>query len=155
MNISTSILLAGVTAAAVGAARIVQETRHQRQRNETVLAGHQIEWLSQVSANADLAEMWAPVGVEARAYQEYMTANRMFCQLSLRNRLGFVTERQLPFHASALMNVEACRRYWARFAAVREEEAIGDEVAEKFNAAMHIAFHAHDQTQSASASAAR
>ncbi|MFJ2225558.1 DUF6082 family protein [Streptomyces anulatus] len=141
MKISTAILLTGVSVAGIGVARIVQEARHQQQRNEALAAGHQIEWLSRVSTNADLAKVWAKDGMDIETYQEQMTANRMLCQLSLRHRLGLVSDRKLPFFARMLMENEACKKYWDRFGALREEEAEGDKTAEKFTTALSLAAH--------------
>ncbi|MER6018837.1 MULTISPECIES: DUF6082 family protein [Streptomyces griseus group] len=142
MKLTTAILMTGVSVASVGVTRIVQETRHQRERNEALAAGHQIEWLSRVSTNADLARVWAKEGMDIKAYQEHMSANRMFCQLSLRHRLGLVSDRMLPFFARALMENEACKKYWDQFGALREEEAEGDRKSEKFTEAMSLAAHA-------------
>ncbi|WP_405434871.1 DUF6082 family protein [Streptomyces anulatus] len=139
MKLSTAILLTGVSVTGVGVARIVQEARHQRERNEALAAGHQIEWLSRVSTNADLAKVWAKDGMDIEAYQEQMTANRMLCQLSLRHRLGLVSDQKLPFFARVLMENKACKRYWDQFGALREEEAEGDRKGEQFTRAMSLA----------------
>ncbi len=95
-----------------------------------------------MSTNSDLAKVWAKEGMDVEAYQEQMTANRMFCQLSLRHRLGLVSDRQLSFYARVLMENEACKRYWAQFGRLREEEAEGDKTGAKFTKAMSLAAHA-------------
>ncbi|MET8346762.1 DUF6082 family protein [Streptomyces microflavus] len=133
----TTILAAGTLAAAgIGVARLLQEARHQKQRNEVALASMQITWLSQVSTNGDLAAIWKPAGLDVPAYQRMMTANRMLCQLTLRHRLGFVSERQLHFFASKIGENEAVREYLKRFGSLRAEEAAEDRDAAHFTAVL-------------------
>lgn len=136
MKFSTAILTAGASLVAVGVARLVQEARHQRQRNA---AGHQIDWLSRVSTDEELATVWAPPGMDVHTYQVHMAANRGLCQLSLRHRLGLVSKRQLAFYARELMEKGAYRRYWDEFGALREEEALGNRIEERFTRAMSAA----------------
>lgn len=142
MKLSNAILPTGVSAAGVGVARIAQETRHQRKRNEAPAAGHQLELLSRASMNPELAQVRVAKSTDITAQQELMRANRMFCQLSLRHRLGLVSDRKLPFFARMLMENEACKRYWDRFGTLREEKAEGHRRNEKFTKAMSVAARA-------------
>ncbi|MFE9913253.1 DUF6082 family protein [Streptomyces clavifer] len=155
MKLSTAALTAGtaisLATAVVGAARLRQEARHQAERNEALLARNQINWLAQVSTNSDLAELWKPEGMQAEEYMRLMSANRLLCMLSLRDRLGFVPNGHLPFHASWIMKSDVSRRYWKHFGDLRAQEADGDERAERFTDALNRAAHAHTQEHPAAA----
>ncbi|MEU3261464.1 DUF6082 family protein [Streptomyces albidoflavus] len=80
-------------------------------------------WLDQVATNEELAKAWAPEDVTPKDYMQLMQANRQLCALSLRDRLGLVTEVQRHLLVAALMKNEVMRRYWERFGGFREEEA--------------------------------
>ncbi|MCD9904607.1 DUF6082 family protein [Streptomyces sp. MT29] len=137
MRTTNTILAAGTAAlVAVSAARLFQEARHQKQRNEVALASLQITWLSQVSTNDDLAAAWKPADLEVEEYKRMMTANRMLCQLRLRHKLGVVSERQLRFFASALGENKAVQEYLKRFGSHRAEEAAEDTGAAHFTAVL-------------------
>jgi hypothetical protein len=118
MKLSTAVLAAGtavsLTTAVVGAARLRQDARHQTERNETTVAQNQLDWLTQMSTDPDLAKLWAPEGMDVQEYMQLLKANQLICTLSLRDRLGFIRDGQLPFFASMVMSSDVCRRYWAR-----------------------------------------
>ncbi|MFD4574982.1 hypothetical protein ACFWNK_03855 [Streptomyces sp. NPDC058417] len=100
MKLTTAVLTAGaavsLTTAVVGAARLRQDARHQTERNETVLARNQLDWLVQISTNPDLAKLWTPEDMDVDEYMQLLKANQLICMLSLRNRLGFVRTGHLP-----------------------------------------------------------
>ncbi|MFE4212259.1 DUF6082 family protein [Streptomyces sp. NPDC056844] len=143
MKLTTAVLAAGAAVSlattVVGAARLRQDARHQAERNEAILAGNQLDWLAQVSTTPDLAEIWKPEGMETEEYMRLMSANRLLCTFSLRDRLGFVPDERLPFFASMVMSSDVCRRYWARFGDLRAQEADGDQRAERFTEALNRA----------------
>lgn len=147
MKLTTAVLAAGaaisLTTAVVGAARLRQDARHQAQRNEATVARNQLDWLAQMSTNPDLAKLWAPEDMDVKEYMQLLNANQLICTLSLRDRLGFVRDDQLPFFAAMVMNSDVCRRYWARFGDLRAEEAQGNERAERFTDALNRAAQAH------------
>ncbi|MFJ4973019.1 DUF6082 family protein [Streptomyces sp. NPDC088755] len=151
MKLTTAVFAAGAAVSlattVVGAARLRQDARHQAERNEATLAGNQIDWLAQVSTSPDLAEIWKPEGMETEEYMRLMSANRLLCTLSLRDRLGFVPKGHLPFFAAWIMKSEVSRRYWKHFGDLRAQEAEGDERAEHFTRvlarAAEDAPHAH------------
>lgn len=140
MRIGTAVLLAGISVgaavAAVGTARLRQEARHQRERNEVALAQHQMAWLTQVSTDPAVAEKWKPADVGVEEYMGLMSANLLLCSLSLRDRLGFVSEDQLDLYASMVMESAVARRYWERFGPLRVQEAGTDPRAVRVNAAL-------------------
>ncbi|QWQ45149.1 peptide transporter permease SapC [Streptomyces sp. YPW6] len=140
MKISTAVLAAGVSIAAVGVAQLVQRSRQHKQRNDLALSLIQIEWLSRASSDEKEAAYWAPEGVEPEQYLPMLSGNRMFCQLSLRFRLGLVTDRQLVLYADKLMESAAACAYWARFGEHREAEALGKKTDEQFTRVMNEAF---------------
>ncbi|MFD7124256.1 MULTISPECIES: DUF6082 family protein [Streptomyces] len=140
MKVSTAVLAAGASIAAVGVAHLVQRRRQHKQRNDLALSLIQIEWLARASSDEKEAAYWAPEGVEPEQYQPLLSGNRMFCQLSLRFRLGLVTDRQLVLYADKLMESAAARAYWARFGEHREAEALGNETDEQFTRVMNEAF---------------
>lgn len=147
MKLTTTVLAAGTAVSlatiVVGAARLRQDARHQAERNEALLAGNQLAWLAQVSTHPDLAEIWKPEDVETQEYMRLMSANRLLCMLSLRDRLGFVPKGHLPFHAAWIMKSDVSRRYWKRFGDLRAQEAEGDERAEHFT---RVLSHAAENT---------
>ncbi len=155
MKLTTAVLAAGaalsLTTAVVGAARLRQDARHQAERNEGVVARNQLDWLAQMSINADLAKLWAPEGMDVEEYMQLLKANQLICTLSLRDRLGFVRAGQLPFYASKLMESDVCRRYWHRFGDLRAQEAEGDERAEHFTRVLDQAAKNHPQAPPAAA----
>ncbi|MFE7338118.1 DUF6082 family protein [Streptomyces griseus] len=104
MKVSTAILWAGVS---VGVAQLVQRDRQHKQHNDVALSLIQIEWLSRASGDEVEAAFWTPEGVDTEQYRRMLSANRMFCQLSLRFRLGLVTAWQLELYADKLMEVAA------------------------------------------------
>ncbi|MEU9059070.1 DUF6082 family protein [Streptomyces sp. NPDC048430] len=136
MKLTPAVLAAGAAVsfvtAVVGAARLRQDARHQAERNEALLAGNQLDWLAQVSTNPDLAELWKPEAMETEECMRLMSANRLLCMLSLRDRLGFVPKGHLPFHAAWIMKSDVSRRYWKHFGDLRAQEADGDERTERF-----------------------
>ncbi|MFD9778837.1 DUF6082 family protein [[Kitasatospora] papulosa] len=156
MKLSTAVLAAGaavsLTTATVGVARLRQDSRHQTERNEAVVARNQLDWLAQMSTNPDLAKLWAPEGMDVQEYMHLLKANQLICILSLRDRLGFVRDGHLPFFASMIMSSDVCRRYWARFGDLRAQEADGDKRAERFTAALNRAAQAHKQEHPAAVS---
>lgn len=151
MKLTTAVLAAGaavsLATSTVGAARLRQDARHQAERNEALLAGNQIDWLAQVSTNPGLAKLWKPEDVETEEYMRLMSANRLLCMLSLRDRLDFVPKGHLPFHAEWIMKSDICRRYWARFGDLRAQEAEGDERAEHFTRVLAAAARFHPEPQ--------
>ncbi|RPK91966.1 DUF6082 family protein [Streptomyces sp. ADI98-10] len=136
MKLTTAVLAASAAVSlattVVGAARLRQDARHQAERNEVILAGNQIDWLAQVSTTPDLAEIWKPEGMETEEYMRLMSANRLLCTFSLRDRLGFIPKGHLPFFAAWIMKSDVSRRYWKHFGDLRTQEAEGDERAEHF-----------------------
>ncbi|MFG2593916.1 DUF6082 family protein [Streptomyces sp. NPDC048438] len=155
MKITTAVLTSGaglsLATAVVGAARLRQDARHQAERNEALLAGNQIDWLAQTSTNADLAEIWKSEDMETEEYMRLMSANRLLCMFSLRDRLGFVPKGHLPFHAAWIMKSDVSRRYWKHFGDLRAQEAEGDEPAEHFTRVLDQAAQAHSNEHPAAA----
>ncbi|MCX4480913.1 DUF6082 family protein [Streptomyces cellulosae] len=155
MKLTTAVLAAGaavsLTTALVGAARLRQDTRHQAERNEAVLARNQLDWLAQMSTNPELAKLWAPEGTDVEEYMGLLKANQLICMLSLRDRLGFVRTGHLPWYAAKLMESDVCRRYWQRFGDLRAQEAEGDERADHFTRVLDQAAKNHLQAQLAAA----
>ncbi|MEW1687528.1 DUF6082 family protein [Streptomyces sp. NPDC091265] len=151
MKLTTSVLAVGaaisLTTAVVGAARLRQDARHQAERNEATVARNQLDWLAQMSTNPDLAKLWAPEDVDVQEYMQLLKANQLICALSLRDRLGFIRDGQLPFFASMVMTSDVCRRYWARFGDLRAQEAEGDKRAEHFTRALEAAARFHPEPQ--------
>ncbi|MET8723789.1 DUF6082 family protein [Streptomyces misionensis] len=136
MKLTSAVLAAGaavsLTTAVVGAARLRQDARHQAERNEAIVTRNQLDWLAQMSTDASLAKPWVPEGMDVEEYMQLLNANQLICMLSLRDRLGFVRDGQLPFYASMVMSSDVCRRYWHRFGDLRAREAEGDQRAEHF-----------------------
>jgi hypothetical protein len=155
MKLTTAVLTAGaavsLTTAVVGAVRLRQDARHQAERNEAVVARNQLDWLGQMSTNPDLAVLWTPEDMDVKEYMQLLKANQLICILSLRDRLGFVRDGQLPFYAAKLMESDVCRRYWKRFGGLRAEEAEGDERAEHFTQLLDHAAKNHPLAQPAAA----
>ncbi|MGC0400312.1 hypothetical protein RKD27_002956 [Streptomyces sp. SAI-126] len=155
MKLTTDVLAAGVavslTTAMAGAARLRQDARHQAERHESLLAGNQIDWLAQLSPNPDLAKLWNREDVEAEECMQLMSANRLICALSLRDRLGFVPKGHLPFFAAWIMKSDVTRRYWKRFGGLHAQEAEGNERAERFANALDRAAQAHSHEHTAAA----
>ncbi|MEU6553721.1 DUF6082 family protein [Streptomyces sp. NPDC046915] len=155
MKLTTAVLAAGaavsLTTAVVGAARLRQDARHQAERNEAVVARNQLDWLAQMSTNADLAKLWAPEDMSVEEYMQLMKANQLICTLGLRDRLGFIRDGHLPFFASLVMGNDVCRRYWHRFGELRAQEAEGDERAEHFTRVLDQAAKNHPKAQPAAA----
>ncbi|WP_442737937.1 DUF6082 family protein [Streptomyces pseudogriseolus] len=127
MKLTTAVVLAGTAvSAAVSAAavtRVRQQERHHGQEIEVAAARVQMDWLSQVATNHDLAKLWAPEDMDPEEYMKLMHANRQLCAFSLRDRLGLVTDEQRDLFASVLMQNPAIRAYWERFRSLRIEEA--------------------------------
>ncbi|MER7679077.1 hypothetical protein [Streptomyces sp. NPDC096934] len=115
MKPTTAVLAAGavvsLTTTVVGAARLRQDARHQAERNEAVVAHNQLDWLTQMSTNPDLAKHWTAEDMDVKEYMQLLHANQQICILSLRDRLGFVRDGQLPFSASKLMESDVCHRF--------------------------------------------
>ncbi|MFJ6527307.1 DUF6082 family protein [Streptomyces longwoodensis] len=155
MKLTTAVLAAGaalsLTTAVVGATRLRQDTRHQAERNEAFLTRNQLDWLAQMSTNPDLAKLWTPEDMDVEEYMQLLKANQLICILSVRDRLGFVRDGQLPFYAAKLMERDVCRRYWQRFGELRAQEAEGDEQAEHFTRVLDQAAKNHPQAQPAAA----
>ena len=155
MKLTTAVLAAGavvsLTTAVVGAVRLRQDTRHQAERNEAVLASNQLDWLAQMSTTHDLAKLWTPTDMEVEESMQLLKANQLICMLSLRNRLGFVHAGHLPWYAAKLMASDVCPRYWKRFGGLRAEEAEGDEQAEHFTQVLDRAAKNHPRAQAAAA----
>ncbi|MFJ8980138.1 DUF6082 family protein [Streptomyces sp. NPDC102282] len=149
MKLTTAVLAAGAAVSlattVVGAARLRQDARHHAERNEALLAGNQIDWLSQISTNPDLAEIWKPEGMKTEEYMRLMSANRLLCTLSLRDRLGFVPKGHLPFHAAWIMKSDVSRRYWSHFGDLRAQEAEGDDRSEHFTRVLEAAARFHPE----------
>lgn len=155
MKLTTAVIATGVavslTAAAIGAARLRQDARHQAERNDAILTQNQLGWLAQLSTNPDIARLWTPEGMDVAEYMQLVTANQAICMLSLRDRLGFVRTGHLPWYAAQLMETDACRRYWDQFGDLRAQEAEGDERAEHFTRVLDQAARNHPLSRSASA----
>lgn len=153
MKLTTAVLAAGAAVsfatAAVGVARLRQAARHQVERNEIALAQNQLDWLTQISTNENLAKNWTPDGMSVGEYMRLMKANQVICMVSLRDRLGFIRDGQMPFYASEIMDTEVCRKYWARYGNLRAREAEGDGRAEQFTEALNQAANAHSQANRA------
>ncbi|MFJ5875353.1 DUF6082 family protein [Streptomyces sp. NPDC093088] len=143
MNTVTTARLAGIAVTGIGLARLVQEARHQRQRNETVVAGNRLDWLNAVSTNRGLAELWALEGMEVKKYMRLLHVNLHLCVLGLRDRLGMVSQENLRLYASMLMKNDVFLRYWARFGSIRVQEAAGDRRSKKFTKVLVAVFKAH------------
>ncbi|MFJ5815305.1 hypothetical protein ACIQGT_15595 [Streptomyces sp. NPDC093108] len=62
MKISTAVLAAGASIAAVGVAQLVQRGRQHKQRNDLALSLIQIEWLSRASSDEPFGEARAAIG---------------------------------------------------------------------------------------------
>ncbi|WP_065476356.1 DUF6082 family protein [Streptomyces sp. PTY087I2] len=142
MRTSTAILSTGAALVGVGIARLLQEARHQEQRNEIVLAGNQLAWLRHVSTHRETAAMWAPADMEPPSYQEAMSGNWLLCMVSLRKRLGAADDRQLLHYARYLMRSKPCRMYWEKFRVVREDETAvsSDATGRAVNKALALAY---------------
>lgn len=155
MKLTTAVIAAGtaaaLTIAAVGAARLRQDARHQTERNDAVVARNHLDWLAQISTTPDLAKLWAPEDMDVEEYMQLLKANQLICMLSLRDRLGLVRDGHLPFSASMVMSSDVCRRYWHRFGDLRVQEAEGDERAEQFTRALDQAAKNHPQARSSAA----
>ncbi|WP_435058130.1 DUF6082 family protein [Streptomyces sp. bgisy060] len=155
MKLTTAVLTAGaalsLTTAVVGAVRLRQEARHQTDRNEAVVARNQLDWLAQISTDAELAKLWVPEDMGVEEYMQLLKANQLICTLSLRDRLGFVRDGHLPFFAAMVMSSDVCRRYWHRFGGLRAQEAEGDERAERFTRALDHAARNFPQARPAAA----
>ncbi|MBZ6230298.1 DUF6082 family protein [Streptomyces olivaceus] len=155
MKLTTAVLTAGaalsLSAAMLGAARLRQNARHQAERNDAVLTRNQLDWLAQMSTNADLAKRWAPEGLDVQEYMQLLKANQLICMLSLRDRLGFVRTGHLPWYAAKVMESDVCRRYWHRFGDIRAQEAEGNEQAEHFTRVLDHAAKNHPRAQPAAA----
>ncbi|MYX27445.1 peptide transporter permease SapC [Streptomyces sp. SID8381] len=155
MKLATAVLTAAaalcLTSAAVGAARLKQDARHQTERNDAILTRNQLDWLTQMSTNPDLARLWTPEDMDVEEYMQLLKANQLICTLSLRDRLGFVRPGHLPFYAATLMASDVCRRYWDRFGSLRAQEAEGDERAEHFTRVLDQAAKNHRHTAQAPA----
>ncbi|MCZ1008441.1 DUF6082 family protein [Streptomyces lydicus] len=153
MKLTTAVLTAGAAVsfatAAVGVSRLRQAARHQVERNEIALTRNQLDWLTQISTNADLAKDWAPDDMSVGEYMRLMKANQVICIVGLRDRLGFIRDGQMPFYASEIMNKEVCRRYWSHFGDLRVREAEGDGCAEEFTEALRQAARAYPQVKPA------
>lgn len=139
MKISTAVLAAGASVAAIGVAHLVQQHRHHKQGIDVALSRVQIEWLTRASSDPLEATFWAPEGVEPEKYQQMLSGNRSLCQLSLRFRLGLVSHRQLALHGDKLMATDTGRAYWERFGSYREAEA-ASRVERQFTQAMKDAY---------------
>ncbi|WP_236244480.1 DUF6082 family protein [Streptomyces sp. CC210A] len=133
MRIGTTVLLAGAAVVGVGVARLHQEAKHQRERVDIALTRNQLDWLEKVFTDPGVAAKWAPAGMEPGEYMGLMSANHMLCALSLRDRLGLVSKRQLRLYALMIMGNKTARRYWERFGHLRAEEAVGDPRAERLH----------------------
>ncbi|WP_433860172.1 DUF6082 family protein [Streptomyces kronopolitis] len=147
MKLSTTAIFA---VAAVGALRLVQRERHQRQLNEVAVAQIQINRLTHLTSHPELAASWAPTGMDTKEYVKILDANQQLCALSLRHKLGITTGRRLRFVAEWIMDHEVGRRYWERFGSLRAEETMDDSDAAEFNEAMNDAYMAHPKAQPAS-----
>ena len=97
--------------------------------------------------NPDLAKLWAPKDMGVQEYMQMLKANQLICTRSLRDRLGFIRDGQMPFFASMAMNSDVSRRSWARFGDLRAQEADGDERAEIFTRALEAAARFHPEPQ--------
>ncbi|WP_145497509.1 DUF6082 family protein [Streptomyces sp. CFMR 7] len=127
MKPTTAVLIAGTAVsaavAAVGIARVRQEKRTHADRTDIAAARVQMDWLTQVATNQDLAKLWAPEDMSAEDYMPLLHANRSLCALTLINRLGLISEKQRTFYAAELMKNKTVRAYWDRFGGLRAEEA--------------------------------
>ncbi|CAL9326608.1 DUF6082 family protein [Streptomyces sp. SudanB91_2054] len=131
--------------AAVGAAQLVQNERHQRQQNHVALARIHQDYLTRLTSEPELAKLWVPDDLEVEEYMKLLHCNQQMSALSLRNRLGLMGKGQLRFYASYMMDREIGRRYWDRFGSGREEEG-ADRADRRFNAAMRDAHTARPET---------
>ncbi|NEW73736.1 MULTISPECIES: DUF6082 family protein [Streptomyces] len=125
-----------LAATAVGAARLVQSERQNRQR----LALHAEEmhqvWLSEVASDPELRAMWtAPGEPPAEEYARLLHCNRLISFLSVKYRVGLLDTASLRVQARWVMEREVGRAYWTTFGAFREEEAM-DRIDRSFNAIM-------------------
>lgn len=125
-----------LAATAVGAARLVQSERQNRQR----LALHAEEmhqmWISEVASDPELRAMWtAPDEPPAEEYAKLLHCNRLISFLSVKFRAHLLNTASLRVQARWLMQREVGRTYWTTFGAFREEEAM-DRIDRTFNAIM-------------------
>ncbi|MFF4285599.1 MULTISPECIES: DUF6082 family protein [Streptomyces] len=126
--------------AAVGAIQIAQRERHQRQQNEVAVARIHQDYLTHLTSNPHLAELWAPEDIAPEQYVKLLNANQQIAALGLRHRLGLARGKRLSYLATYLMGREHCRQYWARFGHFREQEAMGDKPREHFHDVMDNAY---------------
>jgi hypothetical protein len=49
-------------------------TRQQAERDEAVVARNQLDWLAQMSTNADLDKLWVPEGMEVEECMQLRVA---------------------------------------------------------------------------------
>lgn len=142
MKTSNALLLL----AAVGAIRIVQSERHQRQQNQVAVTELHHARLTHLISHPHLAQDWAPEGMTEEEFARLLSENAQLVSLSLRHRLGLLRGRQLRFVADAFMARPAGRLYWRHFGPFRTQEADGDRCSERFTAALEDAYVAHPDT---------
>ncbi|MFI9078772.1 DUF6082 family protein [Streptomyces sioyaensis] len=145
----TSLAVLGLVA--VGAVQIAQKERHQRQTTEIAVARIHQDWLTHLTTHPNLAVLWAPKDLDAQQYVELLNANQQISSLGLRHRLGLARGQRLSYLATYLMGREHCRRYWQRFGAFREEEALGEKSREHFHEVMNDAYMAQQERKPADA----
>ncbi|MCZ0973722.1 DUF6082 family protein [Streptomyces albulus] len=129
--------------AAVGAVHVAQRERHQNQRSQVAVTQLHHSRIAQLVANPDLAQDWAPKGMDSGQFAQLLSENQQMVVLSLRHRLGLLRGRRLRFVANKIMERESGRRYWKHFGADRAQEAEGNPCAQRFTEAMQTAFLAH------------
>ncbi|MGG2460151.1 DUF6082 family protein [Streptomyces sp. RGM 3693] len=135
--------------AAVGAVHVAQRERHQNQRNRVAVTQLHHSRIAHLVANPDLAQDWAPNGMDGGEFAKLLSENQQLVALSLRHRLGLLRGSRLRFVADTLMEREGGRRYWRHFGADRAREAEGNRCAQRFTAAMQAAYLAHSAAKPA------
>ncbi|PJN32291.1 spore associated protein, SapC [Streptomyces sp. CB02959] len=129
--------------AAVGAVQVAQRERHQNQCNRVAVTQLHHSRIAQLVANPDLAQDWAPKGMDGGEFAQLLSENQQMVVLSLWHRLRLLRGSRLRFVADTLMEREGARRYWEHFGASRAREAEGNRCAQRFTEAMQSAYLAH------------
>ncbi|MER7986468.1 DUF6082 family protein [Streptomyces noursei] len=133
--------------AAIGAVRIVQSERHQRQQNQVAVTELHHGRLTHLISHPHLAQDWAPEGMTMEEFARLLSENAQLVALSLRHRLGLLRGSQLRFVADAFMERPTGRLYWKHFGDFRAQEAVGDSCARRFTRALQDAYVARPETE--------
>ncbi|MFD9428478.1 MULTISPECIES: DUF6082 family protein [unclassified Streptomyces] len=137
--------------AAVGTAHLVARERQHRQQKVVAVARMHDQWLTLLTTNLDLAEQWAPEGMDVKEYVTLLNANQQLCALALRYRLGLISKDRLRFVVQAVMERESVRQYWEKFGAFRAEESLDNKADADFNDIVGDVYDARRAMQTAGA----